>query len=386
MFRALLAFALALVTSVSFLTPASATHHEVWVVDQADAANGGDMLYVFTGPGISPESVPLGAQAVGIGDGPGNRAHLLLFNITQTHGVLANVATGHVYILRASDRSIIASIDVGDQAHGAMPSPDDRWILVANQNGKRLARIQADFVNEVFTYDPAADLDLGALENPDQPDNAPICPVMYVGHGGKAYVTLRGGGMYVVDTLATPMSVTRSFTRAEVAPAGCGGIESGRRVYVNSGTPTSAHLYTFDAETDNLLSTLETTRWGTDAHGMADVGNGYLWMAHRGDGDNIIVVDMRTGEVVNVISDVGPAPDLMVVHPESDLVYVTLRGPKALTGGASAIGITPGMAVVRVTEGGRNGTRIGFEPIGAQTSDSDADPHAIAIRDSSAGR
>jgi DNA-binding beta-propeller fold protein YncE len=202
MVRALVALALTLIGTLAFTTQALADHSEIWVVDQSDAANGGDRLYVYTsvpflqGLPIGPPDVyELGAMARGVGDGAGVRPHLLLFNNAETHGVLANVASGHVYIIRASDRSIVASIDVGEQAHGAMPSPDDRWILVANQNGKRLARIQADFVNEVFTYDASADLDLGALEDANHPDNAPICPVMYVGARGKAYVTLRGGGM-----------------------------------------------------------------------------------------------------------------------------------------------------------------------------------------------
>lgn len=362
-----------------------ADSHEVWVVDQGEAATGGDRLYIFTIPGAPPEVVALGERAEGIGDGAGIRPHLLLFNSTQTHGVLANVVSGHVYIIRARDRSVVASIDVGEQAHGAMPSPDDRWILAANQNGKRLARIQADFPNERFSYDPSADLDLRALEDEGHPDNAPICPVMYVGGMGKAYVTMRGGGLYVVDTLATPMRVLRSYSRDQVPPAGCGGVVSGRRVYINSGSAESGHLHVFNAASDDLIASIETTAWGTDAHGMLDVGNGYLWMSNRGS-HNILVIDMRTLEVVNIIDDVGAAPDLMDLHPNGQLVYVSLRGPKPLSGGHSAEGQTPGMAVLAVENGGASGRRVSFAPIGAQSPDSDADPHGIAVRNSSADR
>ena len=386
MVRLLLALALAAMSTFAFALTAFADYHEVWVVDQADAANGGDRLYIFKGPGIAPEVVPLGTAAQGVGDGAGNRAHLLLFNNAHTHGILANVATGHVYIIRASDRRIVASIDVGDQAHGAMASPDDRWILVANQNGKRLARIRADFQNEVFTYEPAADLNLGALEDPDHPDNAPICPVMYVGGHGKAYVTVRGGGMYVVDTTATPMQATRSYARAEIAPAGCGGVAVDRRVYVNSGSATSGHLHAFNAATDDLLRSIETTPAGTDAHGMAYVGNGYLWVANRGDGDNIMVIDLRTWEVVSLIEDVGPAPDLIDLHPNGNVAYVSLRGPRALTGGPSAVGQTPGVAVIAIEDGGASGRRVDFWPLGDQSPDSQVDPHGIAVRDSRTDR
>lgn len=356
--------------------------YEVWVVDQADAANGGDRLYVYSPSNWSTPSevVQLGARAGGVGDGAGNRAHLLLFNTAQSHGILANVATGHVYVIRASDRAIVASIDVGVQAHGAMASPDDRWILAANQNGKRLARIQANFGTEQFVYQPEADLDLAALEDEGHPDNAPICPVMYVGSRGKAYVTLRGGGMYVVDTLSTPMRVTRSYSSDQVAAAGCGGIALGGRVYVNSGSATAGMLYVFDAATDELVQSIDTTPYGTDAHGMAVVGGRYLWMANRGEGDNILVFDTRTQQILGTIDDVGAAPDLMAVSPAGDLVFVTLRGPKALTGGPSAVGSTPGMAVMAVDSGGASGHRLAFVPIGSQAADSPADPHAIDVR------
>lgn len=376
--------ALALIAIVGLVWPStlSAQTYEVWVVDQSDADRGGDRLYIFAPPDWAApvEVIELGARARGVGDGGGTRPHLLLFNNAHTHGILANVASGHVYVIRASDRSIVASIDVGEQAHGAMASPDDRWIIAANQNGKRLARIRADFATERFIYDPTADLDLGALEDEGHPDNAPICPVMYVGLGGKAYVTMRGGGMYVVDTLATPMRVLRSYSKDEVAPAGCGGIALGNRVYVNSGNATSGHLYVFDVNTDALIATMPTTEFGTDAHGMAIVGGRYLWMANRGDGDNILIVDTRTFQVVGTIDDVGPAPDLLDVSPAGDLVFAALRGPKALTGGPSAIGETPGVAVIAVERGGAAGRRIAFIPIGDQGPESDIDPHAIAVR------
>jgi DNA-binding beta-propeller fold protein YncE/ketosteroid isomerase-like protein len=357
------------------------TDFEVWTVDQADAADGGDRLYVFRPGSATPaEVVPLAERAAGVGEGAGVRPHLLLFNNAHTHAVLANVASGHVYVIRAADRRIVASIDVGLQAHGAMASPDDRWILVANQNGKRLARIQADFASERFEYQPAADLDLGALEDPAHPDNAPICPVMYVGSSGKAYVTVRGGGMYVVDTLATPMRVVRDYTRDQIAPAGCGGLAVGNRVYVNSGSATSGNLYVLDAATDEILASVPTTTWGTDPHGMVYVGDRYLWIANRGDGDNVLVFDTMNHQVVGTINDVGAAPDLMDLSPNGQSVYVTLRGPSALTGGPSATGQTPGLAILSVENGGATGRRAVFVPIGDQSPASKVDPHGIAVR------
>jgi rhodanese-related sulfurtransferase len=61
------------------------------------------------------------------------------------------------------------------------------------------------------------------------------------------------------------------------------------------------------------------------------------------------------------------APFVLVCHSdqrarqaEGILVFITLRGPKALTGGASAVGETPGMAVLLVDQGGASGKQVAF--------------------------
>src|SRR5215207_4335671 len=102
------------------LSQGASSGYELWVVDQADAANGGNKLYIYRGDQLSgsalvggPEIVDLEAGARGVGDGPGVRPHLLLFNTRHTHGVLAAVASGHVLFIRASDRRVVGSVDVG---------------------------------------------------------------------------------------------------------------------------------------------------------------------------------------------------------------------------------------------------------------------------------
>lgn len=366
---------------------AQAANFEVWVVDQSDAAQGGSRLHIFPGNAVSGsqfggqmQTVDLEAGSQGVGAGAGVRPHLLLFNSNHSHGVLAYVASGHVQVIRAADRKIVASIDVGEQAHGAVPSPDGSIILAANQNGKKLARIKADFAREQFSHDPSDDLDLKALEGADQPDNAPICPLLFTG-ANKAYVTLRGGGLYVVDTASTPMKVLKSFTKDQVAPAGCGGVAVGNKIFVNSGNATSGSVYVFDATSDTLTKTISTTTHGTDAHGMVLVGGGrYLWMANRGDGDNVVVVDTTTEAVVGTFAGIGAGPDLMEASPTGDRVYMTLRGPNNLTGGPPAKGETPGLAVLAVQDNGRTGSRTLFVPIGDQSPASTSDPHGIAVR------
>jgi hypothetical protein len=357
---------------------------EVWVLDQANvgAATAG-RLYIFPGVVIdgrsligAPEIMEFGLLAQGVGDGPGVRPHIIEFNHSQTHAVISNVTSGHVYFMRTSDRAIVGSIDVGLQAHHAHPSVDETMALVAKQNDKKLGVIRTNYAMDSFTYNPAEDLDLGALQDAGHPDNAPICPVLV---GGRAFVTLRGGGLYIVNTAT--MTITKSFTRDEIAPAGCGAVAVAGKVYINSGTATTSHLYVFDAATEALIKTLNLTGRGTDAHGMALTGDGrYLWMGHRGDGDNIVVIDTATDEVIDQFSDFGAAPDLMAPSPSGDLVFVTLRGPNNLTGGPAAKGTTPGLAVLRVLQDGAMGQIGFFAPIGSQAADSPNDPHGVAVR------
>src|SRR5262245_33759828 len=205
---------------------------EVWAVDQSGTAG---TLYVYDGAALtrdaasaSPEVIDLGERVTPLcqartGSAP-TRAHMLMFNQRQTHGILAYVATGHVVFFDAVSRAPLECIDVGAQAHAAYPSPDSSYVVVANQNGKLLQRIRTDYAANTFSREPAAPLDLAgcvtpagaACEQPGlRPDNAPICPVVDTS-SRRAFVTLRGGGLFVVDATATPMSILAEYDQATV--------------------------------------------------------------------------------------------------------------------------------------------------------------------------
>lgn len=176
------------------------------------------------------------------------RAHMLAFNSTGSHGILAYVATGHVVFIDAARRVPVACIDVGVQAHAAFPSPDDRTVIVANQNGKLLQRINADFHANRFTLEDTATINLATCTTPSgarceddgqtqtnvRPDNAPICPVID-SSGRLVFVTLRGGGLLVIDLTTTPMRIVAEYGRSTVRGNGCGGVESQRKMFINAG-------------------------------------------------------------------------------------------------------------------------------------------------------
>jgi DNA-binding beta-propeller fold protein YncE len=451
---ALLAFA-AVATAASSQHPmpslptAKQRPYEVWAIDQSDTtADGGGTLYIYRRAAVSsrraarPEVIDLGAETrdfclARTGSAP-RRPHMLMFNHANTHAVVAFVATGHVLFMDARARKPVGCIDVGLQAHDAQPAPSGRYVLVANQNGKLLQRITTNYATNAFELDAAATLNLATCRTPSgaacedaalRPDNAPIFAT--VDHSGRlGFITLRGGGMFVVDSTATPIAIVREYDRSAVRAAGFTALQAGEKLYVNSGggapaTPLGHVLYAFSMK--ELRSAAagpnrpaprlvydHSSRGFVDSHGMVltkpmvvtqmrharargrtirravRVMRGpYLMVADRG-ANRIVVVDTRTDRVVNEVYLAGrkspdPAPDLMAVSPTGDRLFVALRGLNPLTANIAnvnnAIGSTPGVAVMRVERQGRTCvlekilriSRIveGFER---------ADPHVVAVR------
>jgi hypothetical protein len=79
------------------------------------------------------------------------------------------------------------------------------------------------------------------------------------------------------------------------------------------------------------------------------------------------------------------APDLMAISPEGQRVFMTLRGPKPLTGNApdinNAVGSTPGIGILQVKGNGRWGVLQAIVPISHVVDGVEvADPHGIAVR------
>lgn len=410
--------------------------YEVWVVDQSDTPgrDHGGTLYVFRGTDLAGAAAS-SAQPEAVVDLAGDtaalcrertganpvRPHMLIFTRDHAHAALAFVASGHVVVFDAAARRPIECIrttqaPTGRQAHAAFPAPDGSYILVANQNGKRLERIDADFAAGRFAHNAAATLDLVTCVTPAgapceapgvRPDNAPICPVI-TGAGDLAFVTLRGGGLFVVDPRATPMRIVAEYDMGAIKGNGCGGAELPGRIYVNSGGRPGRldhlHLYGFDVYRFALEAFAErrdpfppntpaptvvfTAAGEHDSHGMVVTGGGgYLWVMDR-HADVVEVIAAADDRHVGTIPLNGEladnaAPDLTDIAPGGDLVFVALRGPTPLSGDPHiATGSTPGLGVIEVRGGGRSGrlraivrlTNVGED--GAER----ADPHAVRVR------
>lgn len=426
------------------LTPAIATYaavepradYEVWIIDQSDSPGlkHGGTLYVFAGARFADGQTPSPDAAVKIDLGGASstlcrertgadpvRPHMLLFNSSGTHAVIAFVASGHVLVLDAATRAPVECLrttesPTGRQAHAAFPASDGSYILVANQNGKRLERIDSDFKAGRFTHNVEATLDLATCTTPSgkpcqaadlRPDNAPICPVIS-SESDLAFVTLRGGGMLVVDPRPTPMRIVAEYDMQTVHGNGCGGLQLGDNLYVNSGGRPGPmehlHVYGFDVYRFGL-GEFRTAKAATvnqpaakvvyqvdgphDSHGMVLTGkNGrHLWVfdRHADTAEVFATADDRHVATIALNGKLteNAAPDLSDISPSGDLVFVALRGPTPLSGDPhNARGATPGLGIIAVTEDGRGGELKGivrFTNVGTDGTER-ADPHGLRVR------
>jgi len=400
--------------------------YEVWVIDQSSTrdedGNGsldsGGSLYIYQGddltaadaPSATPEVIDLGGPARDLcraqtGTTP-VRPHMFFFNGGRTHAVIAFVASGHVLFMDTTTKTPVRCIDVGVQAHAAAPSNDQTFVVVANQNGRLLQRINTNYATNTFTLDSAATLDLATCTTPSgascqdpvlRPSNRPICPVID-DSDNFTFVTLAGGGLFVVNAKSTPMSIIGEYDRQTVHPEGCGGVQANGRMYINSGGPLEADLYSFPLSgyagsnpPNTPAPSLVYTHDGSpsDSHGgIRTTHDRYLWVGER-FGNNITVVDTNSNAVVNQFSLIGsvspdPAPDLMDISPSGNRVFVALRGPNPLTANNAtfnnAVGTTPGLGILRVEAGGRRGVFYARVPISHIVGGVErADPHGLRV-------
>jgi hypothetical protein len=230
-----------------------------------------------------------------------------------------------------------------------------------------------------------------------RPSNRPICPVIDA-TDNFTFVTLAGGGLFVINSRTTPMSIIGEYDQNVVHPEGCGGIQASGRMYINSGGPLEADLYSFPLSgysgtnaANTPAPTLVYTHDGTmsDSHGATTTNHGrYLWVGER-FGNNITVVETSTNAIVNNFDLVGsvsndPTPDLMDISPSGNRVFMTLRGPNPLSGNNpafnNAAGSTPGLGIIRVEQGGRTGTFFARVSISHVVDGVErADPHGLRV-------
>jgi len=402
---------LALLVGVNLpaVLPSTANAYEVWITDQSDTAKeSGGFLYIYDGAQLAANpsaakptvTIDIGGEINKFCEDATKKAvrrpHMLFFIKDQSHAVLSFLS-GQVLFMDAATRKPEACLNMGKNVHAAWPTPDQKMVLAANMAEKKLIRIWTDYAGHKFTSDQGKDvLELGPLDSGDRPDNAPICPITD-SSSKHAFITLRGGGLFVADITATPMKIVATLNNVEIHPGGCGGFQVGETMYINSGggfpvAPLAYDVYALDMSNlpKSVSAKLITSRDEkfADSHGMTAVGR-YLWSADRA-GNNIEVIDTMSNMSVGSIDLTGsvsddPAPDLIDVALDGAYVFVGMRGPNPLTGNDknanNAKGSTPGVGVIKVNDGGKSGEFVGVARItNMKEGKETADTHGLAVR------
>lgn len=404
---------------------------EVWLVDQSNSHGKtfGGTIHVYDGVALSGEAAAWATPtdvldlsgataALCLAETGANpvRPHMLFFNSTHSHAVLSFVTSGHVVVFEAATRTPVACVRASPgaggarQAHAATPAPDDSYILVANQNGKLLERIDADFATNTFVLNTGATINLATCATPSsrrcqdlvlRPDNAPIVALVD-SSSSLGFITLRGGGLFVVDPKTTPMQIVAEYDSTTVHGNGFAGAEAAGTMFVNSGGGTPTTLHKFDVYAFPLSGYSAANGPNTpmpqllysddgaerDSHGMVVMKHQrFVWVLDRVQ--NVAeIFDTRTGAHIgradlNKGGPSGLAPDLADVSPSGHRIFVSLRGPNPLSGDPHAsTGSTPGLGVIAVNQHGARGVLKSVVPIhnidagGIER----ADAHGIRVR------
>ncbi len=434
------------------------TAYEVWLTDQNNTAGfsaaaprgtHGGRLVIYDSADLENPAGPVDAPTIldmadifAVG-GPNNstgaavvRPHMVAASPDQRFVALAFVGSGHVAIFDGATKQPVALFRTSPGAGGARQAHAAEWLndgsalIVANQNGKLLERITYDAASNSFSHDTAGTLNLATCTTPsglpcqsdtplsdldpaflgvnNRPDNAPICPV--ISEAGSVFVTLRGGGLFVVDPTATPMAIVAAYGNAHVGRDGCGGQQDKKNIYINGGTgtlatnPSEFSLYHFRDQYPQAPKTLADNsalpdvffRDGghhdshRDAHGMALTSGNvrYLWQFDRlmnvaevfrlPSKQHVATIDLTAS---GVSSD--PTPDIVVTSPNGDRFYTALRGPRPQTGAHASDGISPGLGIVTISHGGANGSLTHVLPtsfINPVDAGQEGDPHGVELR------
>lgn len=387
----------------------SAGAYEVWLTDQSDTGKEiGGLLYVYDGTQLAAN--PTTAKPTVTIDFAGDvnklceeatkkgvrRPHMLFFTKDQSHAIVSFLS-GHVLFMDAATKKPEACLSMGKNVHAAWPTPDQKMTIAANIAEKKFIRIWTDYAAHKFTFDAEKDvMNLALLESGERPDTAPICPITEAS-SKYAFITLRGGGLLVVDVTSTPMKVVATLDNNQIHPAGCGGVQVDSTMYINSGggwpiAPLSYDVYALDLSdlpksvSAKLVS--QRDQKFADSHGMVAVGR-YVWSADRA-GNDIEIIDTLTNLSVNsvdLVTDANkdPAPDLMDVSPDGQYVFVGFRGPTPMTGNDKTVnnakGTIPGIGVVHVDASGKVGHYKGQAAItNMKDGKETADNHGVAVR------
>jgi hypothetical protein len=322
-----------------------ATGYEVWVSDQTNSAGisgtnnsgtHGGFLRVFDGAALdldpntatstNLDTAALWPNALANTGSNAVRIHGMVPSPNHNYMAVSFVVSGHLGLVDARTKTAVAlfrstgtangqydgagvaisgSTASGRQNHLTLWSPDGKYMLIANQNGKMLERVNVTWDNSGnitsavldaaasldlvggtgrITTQPVADasLPLGSVSGTvvdgqsrfstdgvtykqhatHRPNNVAICGGM-ASDNRTTFVTLGGGGLMAVDYSATPMKIVAIWDKSKISAAGCGAAESGGFTWLNAGV--------YASNVSSFVMYQMPTNWPTAAQGQYPV-------------------------------------------------------------------------------------------------------------------
>lgn len=498
-------FVASLVIASGSAAPRAGTAYEVWLSDQAntqgitaDVPNGthGGHIVIYDGADLDHEPLIDNPLVLDVTTDLFQTANVTTgMHVSRIHGVVPSpdhrymalnfVGSGHLGIVDGASRRPVClfrttGTTTGRQNHMSFWSTDGSHLIVANQSGRLLERVDVSRdrkgqvsgfvfnatatldmvggVGRVLTQPVAADSNVAdkitcvvsgtvAADQPTltpngapkqaagiRPLNTVICPIP-TSSGRHVFATLGGGGMFVVDSAATPMAIVAEYDGSVIRAAGCGGVEGAGFMHLNTGTSapdvSEFTLYRFPLaypmspafnppNTPPAVATWEDPDNGRiihgdnrDAHGIVLVRNvvsdraRYLhqmdrvrnnvevfkvappWndLHARHEGTYDLTTTGACGSTLGSNANNDPTPDLGDLspggRPHGRRIYVALRGPFPLTVAHAAAGSCPGLGVITLTPNDKRGALTYALPttvLNFHGTRNNSDPHAAVVR------
>jgi hypothetical protein len=186
------------------------------------------------------------------GNAVNRNVHMSFWNADGSQIIIANLAgklleridvkrtfSGRIrdiYFNKSATLSVGKGLSVGAEA---------TFFKGRNAHGRKLkGRIVGEYSAEGFSdlTPNGVCKENGCTQGPDaaaggRPNNVIICPIP--SENRKAYVTMGGGGLLVVDTDKTPMGIVGEYGNQVINGAGCGGVQTGPQMWLNAGVSAS---------------------------------------------------------------------------------------------------------------------------------------------------
>jgi DNA-binding beta-propeller fold protein YncE len=295
--RLAIGFAIVFSASVVARTAQEPESGELWVTSQ-----GTDRLFIVHGRGSSIETIPL----------PGTGPHITMFSPLGDYAYVSGMRNGTLSILRADDRQIVQTLNLGPTlTHQAKPSPDGSVLLVTQIASRTLIKIAADEAAE--SWQVVGSLSFASLGKP------PICSV-FRDDGQRAYVSMLPDGIAIVDV----PTMTHIGTFATDGFVACGMTMSRRgRIVTLASSGGGGHVYRLDTATDTLTDA--GTLGAADWHSFHMSPNEKVGFGTSPHSDEIVLADL-TGPTVSPIATLRLDPTPGIGNDQPDAINPAVRG------------------------------------------------------------